>query len=123
MKFEWDVKKNELNIAKHNISFEIAESVFDDKNAVYLYDETHSLGKNDLHFGRCKGMKAEYSLKDFKGVMLNPFYDKLNKEVVVSVRREVYQVFADIAEQNGEEPEKVMRRCLTDYAKRLLEHE
>jgi uncharacterized DUF497 family protein len=42
MKFEWDENKNEMNKAKHNVSFEIAESVFDDKNAVYLYDEIHS---------------------------------------------------------------------------------
>ena len=68
-------------------------------------------------------MKTEYSLNDFKGVMKNPFYDKLNKEVVISLRRDVYQVFESIAEQNGEEPEKVMRRCLADYAKKLQEHE
>jgi hypothetical protein len=68
-------------------------------------------------------MKAEYSLKDFKGVMKNPFYDKLITEAVVPVRKEVYQVFADIAAQNGEDPEKVMRRCLADYARKLQEHE
>jgi len=42
MKFEWDPDKNELNKAKHSISFEIARSVFLDKNAVYLYDEINS---------------------------------------------------------------------------------
>ena len=68
-------------------------------------------------------MKTEYSLKDFKGVMMNPFYDKLITEVVVPLQKEVYQIFATIAEQNGEEPEKVMRRCLTDYAKKLHESE
>ena len=68
-------------------------------------------------------MKTEYSLKDFKGVMMNPFYDKLITEVVVPVQNEVYKIFADIAEQNGEEPEKVMRRCLADYAKKLQESE
>jgi len=68
-------------------------------------------------------MKAEYSLKDFKGVMKNPFYDKLITEVVVPLRKEVYQVFVDIAEQNGEEPEKVMNRCLADYAKKLQDYE
>ena len=68
-------------------------------------------------------MKAEYSLKDFRGVMMNHFYDKLITEAVVPVQKEVYQVFADIAEQNGEEPEKVMRRCLSDYAKKLQEHD
>ena len=68
-------------------------------------------------------MKTEYSLKDFKGVMMNPFYDKLVTEVVVPLQKEVYQVFVNIAEQNGEEPEKVMRRCLADYAKKLQESE
>ena len=46
MKFEWDPGKNELNKAKHNVSFEIAESVFDDKRAVYLYDEIHSTNED-----------------------------------------------------------------------------
>ena len=68
-------------------------------------------------------MKTEYSLKDFKGVMMNPFYDKLITEVVVPLQKEVYQVFLEIAEQNGEEPEKVMRRCLADYAKKMQEAE
>jgi len=42
MRFEWDKGKNEINKAKHNISFERAETVFDDKDAVYLYDSIHS---------------------------------------------------------------------------------
>jgi len=67
-------------------------------------------------------LRAEYSLKDFRGVKKNPFYHKLNKEVLVPIRNEVYQVFAKIAEQNGEEPESVMRRCLTSYAKTFEEH-
>jgi len=68
-------------------------------------------------------MRAEYGLEDFRGVMKNPFYHKLNKEVLVPVRNEVYQVFETIAEQNGEAPENIMRRCLADYAKMLMEHE
>jgi len=46
MKFEWDPDKNELNQAKHSISFEIAKSIFLDKHAVYLYDEIHSSGED-----------------------------------------------------------------------------
>ena len=42
MIFEWDEEKNQANIRKHRVSFEDAETVFDDKNAVYLYDESHS---------------------------------------------------------------------------------
>ena len=42
MKFEWDKDKNELNKVKHGISFEEAETVFDDENAFTIYDEEHS---------------------------------------------------------------------------------
>ena len=42
MKFEWDPLKNKANILKHKVSFEEAETVFDDKNAKYIYDEAHS---------------------------------------------------------------------------------
>ena len=42
LKFEWDLSKNKANKLKHGVSFEDAETVFDDKNAVYLYDEKHS---------------------------------------------------------------------------------
>ena len=40
--FEWDERKNSANILKHKVSFEEAETVFDDENAVYLKDERHS---------------------------------------------------------------------------------
>ena len=42
MKFEWDKDKNEINQVKHGISFEDAQTVFDDENALILYDEIHS---------------------------------------------------------------------------------
>lgn len=64
-------------------------------------------------------MKAEYTAEDFKGAIKNPFFHKLNKEVTVAVKNEDYQIFLDIAEQNGEPLENIMRRCLADYAKTL----
>jgi len=42
LKFEWDERKNRANQLKHQVSFEEAETVFEDENAVYLYDELHS---------------------------------------------------------------------------------
>ena len=45
-KFEWDEEKNELNFAKHNVSFELARTIFSDVNAVYLYDEIHSIDED-----------------------------------------------------------------------------
>ena len=49
MKFEWDESKNKANILKHRISFEEAETVFDDENAKYLYDEIHSDDEERFH--------------------------------------------------------------------------
>ena len=40
--FEWDAIKAELNKRKHGISFEEAETVFDDPLAVIFDDEAHS---------------------------------------------------------------------------------
>ena len=44
--FEWDEHKNELNIFKHDVSFEEASTVFDDDYAVTLYDENHSVDED-----------------------------------------------------------------------------
>ena len=48
MKFEWDEEKNKLNIRKHRVSFEEAETVFEDKYAVYDYDKSHSSNEDRL---------------------------------------------------------------------------
>ena len=42
MKFEWSPEKNEINIRKHGVSFDEAETVFEDERAVTIYDEDHS---------------------------------------------------------------------------------
>jgi len=70
-------------------------------------------------------MKSEFTLDELKKGVKNPFYEKLNKEVTVSIRHEDYAVFLDVAKLNGDRvtPEDVMRRCLADYAKLLQEHE
>ena len=45
IKFEWDQKKNRINISKHGISFEEATTVFADENAVIFDDPEHSLSE------------------------------------------------------------------------------
>ena len=40
--FEWDPNKAKSNLVKHKISFEIATSVFKDKNSISIFDEIHS---------------------------------------------------------------------------------
>ena len=42
MIFEWDENKNDANIRKHGISFQLASSVFSDPNRMEYWDETHS---------------------------------------------------------------------------------
>ena len=40
--FEWDENKAEKNLRKHNVSFEEAQTVFFDEDAVQFWDEKHS---------------------------------------------------------------------------------
>jgi len=42
MRFEWDVNKAEINKQKHGVSFEEASTVFDDYEALRIYDPDHS---------------------------------------------------------------------------------
>jgi uncharacterized protein len=40
--FEWDENKNKENIKKHKVSFEEAQTVFLDENAIRFFDPDHS---------------------------------------------------------------------------------
>ncbi|MFC1701670.1 BrnT family toxin [Pseudomonadota bacterium] len=40
--FEWDETKNKINVQKHGVSFEEAESVFFDEFALLIADPDHS---------------------------------------------------------------------------------
>lgn len=42
LKFEWDEHKNIINKSKHKISFEEAQTVFYDKDALVIDDPDHS---------------------------------------------------------------------------------
>jgi len=57
------------------------------------------------------------------GAIKNPFYHKLNKEVVVPLGNETYDFYAELAETNGENISALLRRCLTFYVNELKEHE
>ncbi len=45
LKFEWDENKNTINKAKHKVSFEEAQSVFYDPDALLIADPDHSIYK------------------------------------------------------------------------------
>ena len=42
LRFEWDEKKNRTNIKKHGVSFEEAQSTFQDEHALQFFDPDHS---------------------------------------------------------------------------------
>lgn len=42
LRFEWDENKNTINKDKHRVSFEEAQTVFYDENAVVIPDHKHS---------------------------------------------------------------------------------
>jgi len=52
IRFEWDPNKNEINKRKHKISFEEAQSVFYDAEALVINDPEHSFqgGRKIYHF-------------------------------------------------------------------------
>jgi uncharacterized DUF497 family protein len=49
MIFEWDENKNQENIEKHNVSFEVAQGAFFDKARIIVKDKKHS-EKEDRFF-------------------------------------------------------------------------
>ncbi len=46
MQFEWDEKKNAENKRKHHVSFEEAQTVFLDENAIRYFDPAHSVNED-----------------------------------------------------------------------------
>ncbi len=42
IEFEWDEEKAERNVRRHGVTFEEAETAFDDEFALIIEDETHS---------------------------------------------------------------------------------
>mgnify|MGYP002509157496 CR=1 FL=1 len=58
IKLEWDKNKNEINKAKHGLSFEEAREVFEDDNAILFDDPDHSVGEERfLIIGMVKSSK------------------------------------------------------------------
>lgn len=48
IRFEWDRRKSRENKRKHGVSFEEAQTIFWDENAIQYYDPDHS--KNEDRF-------------------------------------------------------------------------
>ena len=46
LSFSWDARKNSSNRKKHGISFEEAQTVFEDENALLIDDPDHSIDED-----------------------------------------------------------------------------
>jgi len=42
LQFDWDERKQKINISKHGVSFEEARTAFYDENAIQYFDPDHS---------------------------------------------------------------------------------
>ena len=65
--YDWDADKNLSNIQKHGVPFKEAASTFQDENAIYFDDETHS--KNEDRFiiiGKSKKTRLLYTCYCFR---------------------------------------------------------
>ena len=45
LNFEWHREKENLNIKKHNVTFNEAQTVFEDPLGIYKLDYVHSIGE------------------------------------------------------------------------------
>lgn len=58
LRFEWDPNKAEVNLAKHEVSFEEAMTVFADPLARIFPDEEHSVGElREIIIGHSAGQQ------------------------------------------------------------------
>ncbi|MBF0236690.1 MAG: BrnT family toxin [SAR324 cluster bacterium] len=82
MKFEWDVKKEKMNIQKHGVSFEQASYVFSDPFALNKFDSEHSENED-------RWLLLGKSLNETIIVVVHTFRDHDHVEVVriISARK------------------------------------
>ncbi len=68
MQFEWDKEKAEANLKKHDISFEEAQSVFEDPFFIDFYDDEHSASEHRfLIIGESNKERLNYCFLRRKG--------------------------------------------------------
>lgn len=82
MKFEWDSKKEKINIKKHKVAFEEAAYVFNDKYSLSLFDDEHSEDED-------RWILLGKSLNEMILVVVHTFRDKDDVEIVriISARK------------------------------------
>jgi len=64
-------------------------------------------------------MLQEY---DFSKAIKNPYASQLRHEVTVSIDTELFEYFEKIACSNGVSVQRIINRCLDEYASRISEN-
>ena len=75
MKFEWDPRKEEVNIQKHGITFEQASYVFSDPYALNKYDKEHSADED-------RWLLLGKSINEIVLVVIHTFKEQDDEEIV-----------------------------------------
>lgn len=89
MRFEWDKQKAESNLSKHDISFEEAQTVFDDPLYVDFYDPDHS---KDEHRYIIIGESSK------SRILLVSYTERENTIRIISARKVTKQELKDYQE-------------------------
>jgi uncharacterized DUF497 family protein len=81
MRFEWDESKNRRNLAKHRLSFETAQLVFEDPNVLSLLDRVVEGEERWQSIGLIDGLSVV--------VVAHSFRDQGDEEVIriISARK------------------------------------
>jgi uncharacterized DUF497 family protein len=112
LRFEWDESKNRANRRKHGVSFEEAQSVFLDDEALLLDDPDHSLGTLALR-QRSLTMRKHY---DFSNARRNPYAKRLKKQVTIRLDQPTLAYFKDLGEKVGMPYQTLINMYLRDCA-------
>ncbi|WP_319559743.1 BrnT family toxin [Marispirochaeta sp.] len=75
MRFEWDNKKNQENIKKHDVSFDKAKEVFDDPLHIAILDERFSYFEE-------RWITLGKTIKHKLLVVANLYFDDNGEEVI-----------------------------------------
>jgi uncharacterized protein (DUF4415 family) len=92
--FEWNKNKNQSNSEKHGVSFEEAQTVFYDENAI-------------------KFMKEEYDFENMKGHK-NPYASKLKQQITIKVETEILEYFQNQSKETGIPYQELIHLYLRD---------
>jgi len=88
MEFEWDEAKAAANLAKHDVAFEEAKTVFDDPLYVDFYDPDHS---QDEHRYIIIGQSSEGRVLIVSYTERNDTVRLINARQVTRAERETYE--------------------------------